>query len=115
LALYSLINIVLCGVALFSHGMIAVYAVIGIAFFMSIMFPTIFSLGIKDLGGDSKFGSSLIIMAIVGGAIMPPLFARISDVTDNIQDGYIVPLLCFVVVFVFALKGYRVIKKLSHA
>jgi len=115
LALYSFINIVLCGVALFSHGMVAVYSVIGIAFFMSIMFPTIFSLGIKDLGGDSKFGSSLIIMAIVGGAIMPPLFARISDVTDNIQDGYIVPLLCFVVVLIFALKGYRVIKKLSHA
>ncbi len=114
LALYSFINIVLCGVAIFSHGLIAVYAVIGIAFFMSIMFPTIFSLGIKDLGGDAKFGSSLIIMSIVGGAVLPPVLARISDVTDNIQNGYIIPLLCFVVVLAFGLKGYKVIKPANY-
>jgi len=114
LAVYSFINIVLCSVAIFSHGLIAVYAVIGIAFFMSIMFPTIFSLGIKDLGGDAKFGSSLIIMSIVGGAVLPPVLARISDVTDNIQNGYIIPLLCFVVVLVFGLKGYKVIKPANH-
>jgi len=114
LALYSFINIVLCGVAIFSHGLIAVYAVIGIAFFMSIMFPTIFSLGIKDLGGDAKFGSSLIIMSIVGGAVLPPVLAWISDVTDNIQNGYIIPLLCFVVVLAFGLKGYKVIKPANY-
>ena len=115
LALYSLINIMLCGVAIFSHGLIAVNAVIGISFFMSIMFPTIFSLGIKDLGGDAKFGSSLIIMSIVGGAILPPVVGQISDVTNNIQNGYIVPLVCFVVVLIFGLKGHRVIKRVSHA
>jgi FHS family L-fucose permease-like MFS transporter len=116
LALYSLLNIILCGVAIFSHGLTAVYAVIGIAFFMSIMFPTIFSLGIKGLGSsDAKFGSSLIIMAIVGGAVMPPVMAQISDVTENIQYGYIIPLLCFIVVLVFGLKGYTVIKTTSHA
>ena len=115
LALYSFINIFLCTVAIFSHGLIAVYSVIGVAFFMSIMFPTIFSLGIKDLGGDAKFGSSLIIMSIVGGAILPPVFARISDVTDNIQNGYIIPLLCFVVVLIFGLKGHRVYKSVKHA
>ena len=114
LAVYSFINIVLCSVAIFSHGLIAVYAVIGIAFFMSIMFPTIFSLGIKDLGGDAKFGSSLIIMSIAGGAVLPLVFARVSDVTDNIQNGYIIPLLCFMVVLVFGLKGYKVIKPANH-
>jgi FHS family L-fucose permease-like MFS transporter len=111
LALYSLINIVLCGVAVFSHGLLAIYAVIGITFFMSIMFPTIFSLGIKGLGGDAKFGSSLIIMSIVGGAILPPVMAQISDVTDNIQNGYIVPMLCFVVTLIFGLKTYKVVMK----
>lgn len=114
LALYSLINIVLCGVAVFSHGLLAIYAVIGITFFMSIMFPTIFSLGIKGLGGDAKFGSSLIIMSIVGGAILPPVMAQISDVTDNIQNGYIVPMLCFVVTLIFGLKTYRVMKPVDH-
>ncbi len=108
LALYSIINVLLCGVAMFSEGMIAVYAVIGIAFFMSVMFPTIFSLGIKDLGADAKFGSSLIIMSIVGGAIMPPIMAQISDMTGNIQLGYIIPLLCFAVVFFFGWKGHVV-------
>lgn len=112
LAVYSVFSILLCGVAMVSHGLLALYAVVGIAFFMSIMFPTIFSLGIKGLGGtDAKFGSSLIIMAIVGGAVLPPVMGLISDVTDNIQYGYIVPLLCFIVVLAFGLKGYSVIKK----
>lgn len=115
LALYAFLNTLLCAVAIFSHGLIAVYAVIGIAFFMSLMFPTIFSLGIKDLGGDAKYGSSLIVMSIVGGAIMPPMMAQISDVTGNIQNGYIIPLLCFVVVFLFGWKGHKVIKNENHA
>ena len=75
---------------------------------MSIMFPTIFALGIKDLGVDTKFGSSLIIMAIVGGALLPPVFAWIADTTKNIQYSYIVPLVCFVVIVFFGLKGHQV-------
>src|SRR5690606_22279794 len=102
LAIYSLINILLSVVAITASGMITVYAIIGIAFFMSIMFPTIFSLGIKDLGNDTKLGSSLIVMSIVGGAILPPVLGLISDKTGSIQNGYIVPLICFVVVLIFA-------------
>ncbi len=109
LAIYALLNVLFSMVAMLSQGMVAVYAVIGIAFFMSIMFPTIFSLGIKNLGGDAKFGSSLLVMSIVGGAVMPPLMGWISDSTGNIQTGYIVPLLCFVVVLYFGWKGYKVI------
>lgn len=115
LALYALFSTVLCGVAMFVHGLPAVYAVIGIAFFMSVMFPTIFSLGITDLGVDAKYGSSLIVMAIVGGAILPPIMAQISDMTGNIQLGYIVPLLCFAIVAYFGWKGHRVNKNQSHA
>ncbi len=115
LAIYSFMNVILCGVAILSHGLVAVYAVIAIAFFMSIMFPTIFSLGIRDLGGDAKFGSSLIVMSIVGGAILPPVVGQISDVTGNIQNGYIVPLICFIVILYFGIKGYRVIKNENHA
>ncbi|SEM81940.1 MFS transporter, FHS family, L-fucose permease [Mucilaginibacter gossypiicola] len=108
LAAYGGINILLCAIAILSHGMITVYTVIGICFFMSIMFPTIFALGIKDLKADTEFGSSLIIMSIVGGAVLPRIFGYISDVTGNIQYGYVVPLVCFAVVAFFGLKGHRV-------
>jgi FHS family L-fucose permease-like MFS transporter len=108
LSTYALINIVLSAVAIFGSGIVVVYALIAIAFFMSIMFPTIFSLGIKEVGADTKMASSLIVMSIVGGALLPPVLGVISDATGSIQNGYIVPLLCFVVVFLFATKGHKV-------
>ncbi|MBC7510317.1 MAG: L-fucose:H+ symporter permease [Ferruginibacter sp.] len=111
LALYAAINILLCIIAIAAHGIITVYAVIGICFFMSIMFPTIFALGIKNLKGDTEFGSSLIIMSIVGGAVLPRIFGYISDGTGNIQYGYIVPLTCFIFILFFGWKGYKVIEK----
>jgi FHS family L-fucose permease-like MFS transporter len=107
LAVYAIINIFLCVAAIFIHGMFAVYTVIGICFFMSIMFPTIFSLGIKGLKGDTEFGSSLIIMSIVGGAIIPRVFAMISDKTGNIQMGYYVPMACFVIIAIFGFSGHK--------
>jgi FHS family L-fucose permease-like MFS transporter len=113
LALYAIINVGLCLLAIFGHGMITVYTVIGICFFMSIMFPTIFALGIKDLKGDTEFGSSLIIMSIVGGAIIPRVFGYLSDSTGNIQYGYVVPLVCFVVIALFGLIGHRVAVKVT--
>jgi FHS family L-fucose permease-like MFS transporter len=108
LAVYGSINVLLCVIAILSNGMITVYTVMVICFFMSIMFPTIFALGIKGLKGDTEFGSSLIIMSIVGGAVLPRVFGYISDVTGNIQYGYMVPLVCFAVVAFFGLKGHRV-------
>lgn len=108
LAIYAAINIVLSAIAIVSSGMITVYALIGVGFFMSIMFPTIFSLGIQGLGADTKIGSSLIIMSIVGGALIPLAMGGIADMTQNIQNGYIIPLICFIVVFYFGWKGYKV-------
>jgi FHS family L-fucose permease-like MFS transporter len=107
LSIYALINILLSAIAIFSTGMITVYALICMGFFMSIMFPTIFALGIKGLGHETKIGSSLLIMSIVGGAILPPVLGLIADRTNNIQTGYIVPLICFIVVFLFGWKGYK--------
>lgn len=114
LAVYAALNILLCAVMILGHGMITIVAIIGIGFFNSIMFPTIFSLGIADLGSQAKFGSSLIIMAIAGGAVLPPVMAKISDLTNNIQNGYIVPLVCFVVVLIFGMKTYQVKKITRH-
>lgn len=107
LAVYSVINVMLCLSAVFMQGMVTVYVVIGICFFMSIMFPTIFALGIKNLGNDTAIGSSLIVMSIVGGAILPRAFAYIGDATNNIQYGYFVPMICFSVVAFFGWRGHR--------
>jgi FHS family L-fucose permease-like MFS transporter len=108
LVIYSVINIALSAIAIVSTGMITVYALIGVGFFMSIMFPTIFALGIKGLGADTKIGSSLIIMSIVGGALIPLAMGRIADITKNIQNGYIIPLLCFIVILFFGWKGHKI-------
>jgi len=107
LAIYAIVNCCLCFVAIFAHGMVTVYTIIAICFFMSIMFPTIFSLGIKELKGDTEYGSSLLVMSIVGGAILPRFFGMISDATGNIQMGYYVPLICFAVVALFGLIGHK--------
>src|SRR5205085_11912495 len=90
-------------------GAYVIYSLGGLGFFMSIMFPTIFALGIVDLGNDTKIGSSLLVMSIVGGAIFPPLMGTVIDkYGDNIQVGYIVPLICFVVILLFGITGYKV-------
>ncbi|MFB9841292.1 L-fucose:H+ symporter permease [Mucilaginibacter ginsenosidivorans] len=109
LTIYASINILLCMVAIGANGMITIYAVILICFFMSVMFPTIFALGIADLGGDTEYGSSLLIMSIVGGAILPRVFGIISDSTGDIQIGYLVPLFCFSIVAYFGWKGHKTV------
>ena len=107
LILYATINILLSIVAITGTGMVVVYTLIAIAFFMSIMFPTIFSMGIDGLGNNTKIGSSLIVMSIVGGALLPPVLGLISDATGSIQMGYLVPLVCFSVILLFAFNGHK--------
>jgi FHS family L-fucose permease-like MFS transporter len=108
LLLYALINIGLLLVALNTSGSIPVYTVMAVPFFMSIMFPTIFALGIKEIGEETKMASSLIVMAIVGGALAPFLMGLISDYTGSMQKAYIIPLLCFVVVAWYGWRGYKI-------
>ena len=108
LLIYAIISILLLVIALNTHGKVAVYAVAAVPFFMSIMFPTIFALGIKELGEETKMASSLLVMAIVGGALAPVLMGAISDYTGSMQKAYIIPLLCFIAVAWFAWKGYKI-------
>ena len=108
LSLYSLICVILLTIALVTQGNVAVYAILGVPFFMSIMFPTIFALGIKGLGEESKIASSFLVMSIVGGAILPLPMGYISDKTGSMQTAYIVPLLCFLVVLYYGMKGYKI-------
>ncbi len=106
LAIYAVISMILVAISTLTSGMTSVYAIIGVSFFMSVMFPTIFALGIKDLGEDTKVGSSLIIMAIIGGAIFPLIMGYVGD--QNIKTAFMIPLLCFMVVFIFGIRGYKV-------
>ncbi len=108
LAVYATINILLLAFALIMHGSIAVYAVMVVPFFMSIMFPTIFALGIKGLGEETKIASSFLVMSIIGGGIIPLIMGFISDKTGSIQTAYIVPLICFIFILYFAVKGYKI-------
>jgi MFS transporter, FHS family, L-fucose permease len=107
LTFYSLCNILLLAYCVFIGGQYGLYAMMGVEFFMSIMFPTIFALGIKDLGNKTKIGSSFMVMSIVGGAIIPLALGYLSR-SINIQVAYSVPLVCFLVIFYFGWKGYRI-------
>jgi FHS family L-fucose permease-like MFS transporter len=109
LTIYSLISIAMCTIAIYTDGQYVVLALGGLGFFMSIMFPTIFSLGIKGLKEETKAASSFIVMSIIGGAIFPVAMGYIIDQSnDNIQIGYIIPLICFIVVFLFGWKGHKI-------
>ncbi|KIA92084.1 fucose permease [Pedobacter kyungheensis] len=112
LAIYAVISVLLCLVAILGQGSYVVYALGGLGFFMSIMFPTIFALGIDGIGDDTKPGSSWLIMSIVGGAILPFGMGTLIDLYgDNIQIGYSIPLICFIVVLYFGLSGYKMARK----
>ena len=107
LAFYALMNVITMGLVVAGLGWLSVVALFSTYFFMSIMFPTIFALGIKDLGPLTKKGSSLLVMAIVGGALIPILMGRIADIS-TMAIGFIVPLCCFAFVFYFGIHGYKV-------
>jgi FHS family L-fucose permease-like MFS transporter len=109
LTIYGIISVLLCGIAITTEGQYVIYSLGALGFFMSIMFPTIFSLGITDLGEDTKIGSSLLVMSIVGGAIFPYIMGAVVDFNrDSVQAGYIVPLVCFLVIVYFGIRGYKI-------
>jgi len=107
LSLYAMINILLMGLVVAGLGWASVVALFLSYFFMSIMFPTIFALGIKDLGSQTKKAASFIVMSIVGGAICPMLMGYIAD-TYNMRIGFIIPLIGFAVIAYYGIAGYKV-------
>ncbi|OKL40079.1 L-fucose:H+ symporter permease [Pontibacter flavimaris] len=107
LAIYAVLCFLLTVAAVAASGYVSIYALIGVEFFMSIMFPTIFSLSIQGLGAKTKQGSSLLIMSIVGGAVLPVVMGGVSD-SYNIRVAYLVPAACFLVVLYFAYRNITV-------
>jgi FHS family L-fucose permease-like MFS transporter len=104
LALYAAVNILLCLAAAFAGGVVAIGALWCTSFFMSIMFPTIFALGVEDLGQEAELASSFLIMSIIGGALIPPAMGLIADGIGGTQHIMVVPAFCFAVCLLFALR-----------
>jgi MFS transporter, FHS family, L-fucose permease len=107
LILSALLGVVATFLVITGSGYAGVYALVAISGFMSLMFPTIFGLASKGLGQDTKIGSSGLIMAIGGGAVLPPLQGYISDVTGSIGISFWVPLLCFAIIAFYGLLSRR--------
>ena len=107
MAVYATINIVLSVVAAFTPGVAGLVALTALSFFMSIMFPTIFALGVKNLGPYTQTGSSLIVMAIIGGAVLTPLMGLVADQTGSMHLAMLVPALCFVVIALYGASSVR--------
>jgi FHS family L-fucose permease-like MFS transporter len=99
---YALVNILLLIVGIARPGLVGGSAILITSFFMSVMYPTIFALGVKGLGDDTKVGGSLIVMAIVGGALFPPAMGLISRMTGSVALGYLIPLAGYLVVAIYA-------------
>jgi FHS family L-fucose permease-like MFS transporter len=109
LAFYAMACIILTGLVIMGLGAISIVALCLIYFFMSIMFPVNFALGLRDLGSHTKRASSFLVMAIVGGAIFPALMGYVAD-KSSMQIGFVIPLVCFIVVFLFGTTGYKIKK-----
>lgn len=108
LQILSIVAIVLVGLSIVGNGFFGVCSLLMVSACMSFMFPTIFGLGLKDLGDDAKVGGAGLIMAILGGAILPAIQGQFSDYFGSIKIAFIVPMICFAVVFYFGMISKRV-------
>ena len=107
LAAAALGNIVMAIIVAQAFGWVSFSALMMMNFFMSIMFPTIFSLGLKNLGKHTQQGASFIVMGVVGGALFPPLMGIFADRYD-VAQAYYLPILCYIVIFLFGMRFYKV-------
>lgn len=110
LAVYSAFAVVLLIVVSANLPWVSMLALYGVFFVMSVMFPTIFALGIKDLGEQTKKASSFMVMAVVGGAVFPPFMGYIADVY-GMPAGFLAPLPLFLFILYYAVKGYKQVKE----
>ena len=106
LAVCAVCTAVLVGVSMLTSGRVAMWSILAVGLFNSIMFPTIFSLGVAELGGLTERGSGLLNMAIVGGAILPVMQGVIAD-RIGIQHAFFVPVICYAYIVFYGLSGSR--------
>ncbi|MGA2200632.1 MAG: L-fucose:H+ symporter permease [Terriglobales bacterium] len=104
---YSVVNILLVSLGVLLSGWVGLWCVFLTSFFMSLMFPTIFALGLKGLGPNTKIGGSLIVMAIVGGAVLTPVMGLISELGRGVRLAYCVPLVSYVCIALYSFFGSK--------
>jgi FHS family L-fucose permease-like MFS transporter len=107
LGTYAIVNVALVAFGILHPGWAGLWAIFATSFFMSLMFPTIFALGIKGLGPNTKIGGSLIVMAIVGGAVLTPLMGLIAEARHSIAPAFIIPLAAYLFVAGYAFGTTR--------
>ena len=108
MGLYGIVNCVLVGIGVLMPGWVGVIALFLTSFFMSLMFPTIFALGIKELGPNTKLGGSLMVMSIIGGAAFPPIEGLIYEVGHSMATAMTVLILCYAFISHYGFVGCKV-------
>jgi FHS family L-fucose permease-like MFS transporter len=111
LGIYGAVNVGLMAMAVARPGWGGAYAIVAASFFLSIMFPTIFALGLKGLGENTKLAGSMLVMAIVGGAVLPLVLGKIATITGSMALGYLVPLVCYVGVGLYGFAAPWILPK----
>jgi len=111
MALYGVVNILLVAIAIGSPGIVGVWAIFFTSFFMSLMYPTNFALSIRELGVNAKLGGSIMVMAIVGGAVLPPLMGFIAQATSSMAVAMTIPLIGYLYITYYALFGSKLISQ----
>lgn len=106
LATFAMANIIMCIIIAQNWGWPSFAALLMLNFFFSIMFPTIFSLGLKNLGAHTQQASSFIVMGVVGGAVFPPIMGQIAN--HDVAVAYYLPIICYLIIFLFGWKLYKV-------
>jgi len=111
LSIFAIANICMCLIVAQEFGVVSFVALLFINFFFSIMFPTIFSLGLKNLGERTQQASSFIVMGLVGGAIFPHLMGLIAN--NNVATAYYLPIICYIPIAMFGIFYKKLNKKMS--
>jgi len=106
LGVFAIAAMALLATTMSTQGVVALWSVVAIGLFNSIMFPTIFTLGIEGLGPLTSKASSLLVMAIVGGAVVPLLQGLLAD-RVGVQTAFVLPLLCYAFVAWYGFRGAR--------
>ncbi len=107
LGIFALINTILMFFVTVNHNRFGVIALITCYLFMSIMFPSIFALGLRGLGNKTKTAASILVLTIVGGAIAPSLMGLIGE--NNMNIGFVIPLICFLYISIYGFIGSRIL------
>ena len=107
MGLFAIMNVLLVTIGVVFPGWVGLWAIFLTSFFMSVMFPTIFALGLRDLGPNTKAGASLLVMAIIGGAVFTPMIGLVFQATRSMALAMTVPLICYICVGFYAFWGSK--------